>query len=140
MKVLLDTSVLIAAMVESHPEHARAFPWLQRIKGGEVTGVVSAHTLAEVYATITRLPVKPPISPSTVFHLIQENLLNHFQIVALSEKDYIALIEKLSKIGIFGGVTYDALILHAAFKADVVKRLFQKQAVVELEGVAVVEK
>ena len=29
MKVLLDTSVLIAAMVESHPMHERALPWLQ---------------------------------------------------------------------------------------------------------------
>jgi len=29
MKVLLDTSVLVAAMVEAHPAHEKSLPWLQ---------------------------------------------------------------------------------------------------------------
>ncbi|MDO8722802.1 MAG: hypothetical protein Q7J31_11375 [Syntrophales bacterium] len=28
MKVLLDTSVLVAAMVEAHPAHETSLPWL----------------------------------------------------------------------------------------------------------------
>jgi len=32
MKTLFDTSVIIAALVESHPMHGRAFPWLKRAK------------------------------------------------------------------------------------------------------------
>jgi len=36
----------------------------------------------------------------------------------LSDKDYAAVIDHLSGLGIVGGATYDALILHAALKAD----------------------
>jgi len=50
MKVLLDTSVLVAAMVEAHPHHVRAFPWLQRVKRKEVTAVLACHSLAELYS------------------------------------------------------------------------------------------
>lgn len=32
MKVLFDTSVLVAAMIESHPAHERALPWPQKSK------------------------------------------------------------------------------------------------------------
>ena len=37
----------------------------------------------------------------------------------MSEQDYVAIIDHLSESGIVGGVTYDALILHAALKANV---------------------
>ena len=37
----------------------------------------------------------------------------------LSDKEYITVIEQLSALGIAGGATYDALILHAAAKANV---------------------
>lgn len=60
MKVLFDTSVLVAAMVESHPGHRRALPWLQGAKSGRVTFLVTAHTLAELYAVLTRLPYGAP--------------------------------------------------------------------------------
>ena len=32
MKILFDTSVLVAALVESHPMHTRAFPWLKKAR------------------------------------------------------------------------------------------------------------
>ena len=39
--------------------------------------------------------------------------------VALSGKDYETIIAHLSELGIIGGATYDALILHAAANANV---------------------
>lgn len=62
MKILFDTSMLVAAMVESHPHHTLAFPWLQRVKQRLDEGVVAAHTLAELYAVLTRLPVHPIVT------------------------------------------------------------------------------
>ena len=41
MKILFDTSVLVAAIVEPHPMHGRALPWLQRAKAGEFDSEVS---------------------------------------------------------------------------------------------------
>ncbi|MFQ5796842.1 MAG: type II toxin-antitoxin system VapC family toxin [Candidatus Bipolaricaulia bacterium] len=119
MKVLLDTSVLVAAMVEAHPAHERALPWLQRAKRKEVTTVVASHTLAELYAILTRLPVQPPISPAVAWQLIRENVLAALEVVSLSEDDYRAVLEHLSQMGIVGGATYDALIAYAASKATV---------------------
>ena len=74
MKILFDTSVLVAAVVQPHPMHSRALPWLKRAKAGEYDFVVATHTLAELYAVLTTLPVKPRISSSTAWRLIQENI------------------------------------------------------------------
>lgn len=63
MKVLLDTSVLVAGMVEAHPYHAQGMRWLKRVIQGEIQGIVAAHTLAELYAVLTALPVEPRIAP-----------------------------------------------------------------------------
>ena len=117
--MLLDTSVLIAAMVESHAAHARALPWLQRIKNGTDTGLVAAHSLAELYSILTSLPAQPRISPSLASQLIKHNVLDVLEVVSLSSEDYTVVIEHLSNLGISGGATYDALILYATSKASV---------------------
>lgn len=119
MTVLLDTSVLVAAMIEAHPLHTVALPWLQRIQNGVETGLVAMHSLAEVYSILTILPIQPHIPPALARQLIEHNILNVFQIVSLSEQDYAELIRHLAGLGIVGGATYDALILHAAAKANV---------------------
>jgi predicted nucleic acid-binding protein len=114
---LLDTSVLVAAMVEAHPMHELALPWLQRVKGASDLGVVAVHSIAELYAILTTLPVHPQISPSIARRLIERNVLDSCEIVSLSQ-DYIAIIDHLSESGTVGGVTYDALTLHTALKAN----------------------
>ena len=118
MSVLLDTSVLVAAMIESHPVHEQALPWLQRVQDGTEIGLVAAHSLAELYAILTTLPVQPHIPPAVAWQLIQHNVLNRFEVVFLSDEDYVAVIDHLSDVGIVGGATYDALILYAAAKAS----------------------
>ena len=52
------------------------------------------------------------------WQLIQHNVLNRFEVVFLSDEDYVAVIDHLSDVGIVGGATYDALILYAAAKAS----------------------
>lgn len=120
MKVLLDTSVLVAAMVEAHPAHEKSLLWLQRIKQGSDSGLVSAHSVAELYAILTTLPMKPRISPLVAYNLIQRNVFDLCEVLPLSAEDYSAVIKHLSEEGITGGVTYDAVILYAAItgKAD----------------------
>jgi len=119
MRVLLDTSVLVAAMVEAHPHHDRALPWLQRVKHKEITAVITCHSLAESYSILTTLPVHPRIPSAVAWRLIQENILDAFTLVPLTGDDYRAVLEHLSMTGIIGGATYDALIAHTASKAKV---------------------
>ena len=48
MKALFDTSVIIAAVVESHSMHRRALPWLKKAKAKEFELIIASHTLAEL--------------------------------------------------------------------------------------------
>jgi predicted nucleic acid-binding protein len=119
MRVLLDTSVLVAGMVEAHPMHKNALPWLQGVKDGTHAGFVSAHSIAELYSILTTLPVQPHIPPDVARRLIHQNVIASCDVVPLSDKDYAVVIDHLGELGIVGGATYDALILYAAIKAGV---------------------
>lgn len=117
MKVLFDTSVLLAALMQPHPKHPAALPWLKRAKDGEIEMTVSAHSLAELYAVLSTLPVSPRISPAVALRLIRENLESAATVIALSASDYWSVLKGLGEIGFSGGIVYDALILRAALKA-----------------------
>ena len=92
MRVFFDTSVLVAAMVTAHPAHSRCLPWLQRVKSGIDTGVIAAHSIAELYAILTRLPLQPRIGPTVARQLIEQNVLSVCEVVALLEPEYGSLI------------------------------------------------
>lgn len=119
MKILFDTSVLVAALVEKHPNHLWAFPWLQKAKAKTVTGFVAAHSIAELFSVLTTLPIRPRISSTSAGQMIKRDIVDQLEVVSLSKEDYTAVIEYLSGMGIVGGATYDALILQAAIIANV---------------------
>lgn len=123
MRALFDTSVLIAAMIESHPRHQLALPWLQRSKRKEIDMIVATHTLAECYAVLTTLPVKPRIAGGIARMLIKENIEQHAQVTSLTAADYKTVIKQLSEKGLGGGIIYDALIARVAQKSKVSRLL-----------------
>ncbi len=117
--MLFDTSFFVAALLETHPMHARAFPYLEQVRNGHITGYVAAHSLAELYAILTALPTHPRISPTLASQLIEHDVIKIFDVIPLSAADYLAVIKHLAQEDIRGGVTYDALILFAAMQANV---------------------
>lgn len=114
MKVLLDTSVLVAALVRSHPHHEAAEAWLRAVHEGRHHGVIAAHSLAETYAVLTRLPVRPRIGAEEAQRLIDADLLPGFEHVSLDAAAYVDVVHRLADHGIVGGAVFDALILHSA--------------------------
>jgi len=121
MRLLFDTSTLIAALLKPHDAHGLAHPWLDQVLAGVHTGVLSAHSLAELYSTLTRMPLRPQITATDALDLIHENLLGTFEIVGLTPADYVTILENLQSHNLVGGVTYDALIMYVAIKAGVDK-------------------
>ncbi|MBI3292897.1 MAG: PIN domain-containing protein [Elusimicrobia bacterium] len=117
MRVLFDTSVLVAAVVEAHAMHGRAFLWLKRAKAKEYEFLVSSHTVAELYAVLTSLPLSPKISPGTAWRLVHENVGTVARTVALSASDYESVVKRMAERGLTGGLVYDALIAQAARKS-----------------------
>jgi predicted nucleic acid-binding protein len=114
MKVLFDTSVLVSGIVEAHPMHSRCLPWLQRAKAGDFEFLVVSHSLAETYAVLTTLPVRPRISPEVGLRLVHSNIEEPARIVPLTISDYRATIKRMANMGLSGGTVYDALIASAA--------------------------
>jgi predicted nucleic acid-binding protein len=116
MKVFLDTNVLVAAFLTDHDHHARALPVVQAVHAGKVEGHISAHSLLETYAVLTRLPRAPRLTPSQVAGLIAENVVQHFTVVIPSSREYADLLDGLGSDNIVGGQVYDVLHLACARK------------------------
>jgi predicted nucleic acid-binding protein len=119
VKALLDTSVLLAALIEEHQRHDRAFPKLLAARNREYECFVSQHSLAELYCNLTRLPYEPRITPAGARDAIRRDITTLAQIVALLPADYDAVIERMAALGLTGATIYDALIARAAEKAGV---------------------
>lgn len=114
--ILLDASVLTAAVIATHAHHERSLPYLQRVQKKEVKGAVSIHSLAECYANLTAYPISPRISPEIAEKLVQENILSLFTVIELSVGDYRSAIGRVRLRGFRSGAIFDALILQAALK------------------------
>lgn len=119
MRIFLDTTVLVASVVREHPHHSRALPVVQRVLSRRDTGFVAAHGLAEMYAVLTTLPISPRVGPDAARRLIVDNVVPHFEIVALSAREYGRLIGSVAERNVLGGAIYDALQLMCAEKASV---------------------
>jgi predicted nucleic acid-binding protein len=115
VKVLFDTSVLLAALVEGHPRHEMAWAWLEDVIEDRTEGGLCTHTLAELYATLTVLPsLKPRPAPHEVVELLARSVLPRFRCIALGPADYEATVRRCADRGLRGGAVYDALIEQAA--------------------------
>jgi predicted nucleic acid-binding protein len=75
------------------------------------------HSLAEVYAVMTALPVKPLIPPEQALLFVEE-VRNRLTLVSLNGEDYFAAIERTAGRGSGGGRVYDALLLACAVKVE----------------------
>jgi predicted nucleic acid-binding protein len=119
VKILLDTSVLVAAFVEHHPRHAASLACHRDALRADEGLCIAAHSLAEVYAVLTRLPVRPPIAPGVARRLVRENLLGGAKVIEMDREDYAAVLDRMADNALTGGAIYDALVVQAALKADV---------------------
>jgi predicted nucleic acid-binding protein len=117
--VFFDTTVLVAASEQSHPHYAQARPALLRVVTGQDKGFIGLHSLAEVYAVLTRLPVQPRIHPVEAARIVTDNILPHFEVVPLAKEDYLEALHTMGNGGWIGAKIYDALLLRCAARCAV---------------------
>jgi predicted nucleic acid-binding protein len=113
MKVLMDTSSFVAVVLPWHAQHATCVAWLEAAKQRAIELVISVHTIAELYAVLTRMPSRPRITGDTAVQFIAD-ILTAARPVSLSARDYQDLIALLAQSGLIGGVIYDGVIAKAA--------------------------
>ena len=119
MKAMLDTSVLVAAHLPTHPQYRAASAWLSAAAERRFGFVVSAHSLVETYSVLTRLPVAPRITPPAAWQFLESNVLSCAEPVGLTGEAYTDLLRKVAADGLTGGAIYDAVIAKAAEIAGV---------------------
>ena len=101
----LDTSALVGALLEKHPQHAACLRALQEA----ANPVSDAHALAETFATLTSF-YKVPSEAAAELTL---GLKAVVQVDPLSLADYETAISEARQRGVMGGGIYDSL--HATF-------------------------
>jgi predicted nucleic acid-binding protein len=118
MKEFFDTSVLVAAFWRGHQHHETSLKLVSA--ANKRKSACAAHTLAEIYATMTVLPVKDVIPPEQALLFVQEardRCTLHFTSVTLTEDEYYRAMEQTAAQGFVSGRIYDALLLRCAAKA-----------------------
>jgi hypothetical protein len=80
---------------------------------------MSVHSIAEVYASLTRLPVLPRIHPLEAVRIITDNILAHFEVVPIGKEDYVEALNTVGNGGWSGAKIYDALLLRGAARCTV---------------------
>ena len=113
MKALLDTSVLVAAFLADHTDHGASLDVFLRFKKHEAC--CAAHTLAELYSTVTRLPGKHRVSAENAMLFLAQTR-ERLTLVTLNGAEYYGAIEEASAGGVTGSAIYDALLASCALK------------------------
>jgi predicted nucleic acid-binding protein len=120
VKSFFDTSVLVAAAVAVHQHHHRSVAAFAA--ANRQTGCCAAHTLAELYATLTRIPGKQRIVSDQVLLFLDE-VEERLELVYLNTREYRLAINRAAHHGVLGGTIYDALLGHCALKAGATRIL-----------------
>jgi predicted nucleic acid-binding protein len=114
MKAFFDTSALVPVFYGDHVHHKASLD--RFIQFDKTTGCCGAHSLAEVYSTLTRMPGKHRISSEQAMLFIG-SICERLTIVALTGDEYAHALQASSALGIVGGGIYDAMLAHCALKA-----------------------
>jgi predicted nucleic acid-binding protein len=114
MKVLFDTSVLVAALVTDLKNHEASQGCLLQYTTYPHEGYCTAHALAECYATLTVLPLKRRIQTTEAAMLISESLAKRLSVIETKSNLYSEAIQRVSRLGLISGIVYDALHLISA--------------------------
>jgi predicted nucleic acid-binding protein len=113
LKAFFDTSVLVAAFWRDHEEHAASLRIFAAAR--KSNSACSIHSLAEVYSTMSRLPVKPPVPSEQALLFVQE-VRARLRLISLEEEEYFEAMQVVADRKFLGGRVYDALLLRSASK------------------------
>ena len=114
MKAFLDTSVLVPVFLADHVHHEASLDIFLKLEKHE--SGCAAHSLAETYSTLTRLPGKHRVSGEQAM-LFLEEIRGRLTLVALDAAEYYVAMEEAAARGVRGGAIYDALLASCAVKA-----------------------
>jgi predicted nucleic acid-binding protein len=115
VSVFLDTSVLLAGLVDFGPQSAPAQSVLHAVAEKTAPSAGTAwHCCLEFFSVATRLPPEFRLTPADAVHLLQEEVFGRMSVHDLPPGERVAMLRALAQEGTAGGRVYDALIAEVA--------------------------
>jgi predicted nucleic acid-binding protein len=105
---------MVAAFLDEHVHHEASRK--AYLKADKSRDCCAAHSLAEVYSTLTRLPQSHRASGDQAM-LFLGHMAKRLTFIALDAAEYWATIADVADSGVLGGMIYDALLARCALKA-----------------------
>jgi predicted nucleic acid-binding protein len=118
VKSFFDTSVLVASFLDGHEHYDRSFAVLAHAE--RKNACCAAHSLAELYSTLTRLPGKLGLSVEQALTAL-DSVAERLELISLDVSEYRHAIREAASEGVVGGTIYDALLGRCALKAHASK-------------------
>lgn len=114
-RVFLDTSVLLAGLIELGDDSAAADRILDDVASGTILSPLTAwHCCLEFYSVATRLPAGLRLEPEMARRLVVKEILERFDVRDLPREARQPLLDSLAAEGVAGGRVYDAHIAESA--------------------------
>jgi predicted nucleic acid-binding protein len=111
----LDTSVLLAGLIDLGPPSAPAQEALHAVAEGKAGRAATAwHCCLEFYSVATRMPPEFRLSPADARTLILEEVFDRMSVHDLPHGSRHAFLQALAQESIIGGRVYDAHIAEVA--------------------------
>ena len=115
MSVFLDTSVLLAGLVDFGPQSAPAQLVLHAVAEKRLDSPATAwHCCLEFFSVATRLPPEFRIAPADAIVLLQNEVFQRMAIDDLPATDRLPMLRAAARETIVGGRIYDAHIAEVA--------------------------
>jgi predicted nucleic acid-binding protein len=115
VSVFLDTSVLLAGLVDFGPQSAPAQSVMHAVAEQRIDNPATAwHCCLELFSVSTRLPPEFRLSPSDALVLLEEEVFGRMAVHDLPAADRLPLLKSVARDAIIGGRIYDAHIADVA--------------------------
>ena len=115
VSVFLDTSVLLAGLIDFGPQSAPAQSVMHAVAERRVAPVATAwHCCLEFFSVATRLPPEFRLTPADAVTLLKDEVLARMAVHELPASDRLPMLAAAARDGIAGGRVYDTHIAEVA--------------------------
>lgn len=115
MSVFLDTSVLLAGLVDFGPQSAPAQSLMHAVAEKRVAAPATAwHCCLEFFSVATRLPPEFRLAPPDAALLLESEVFSRMAVHDLPPSGRLTMLRAAARDGVAGGRIYDAHIADVA--------------------------
>ena len=115
MSVFLDTSVILAGLVDFGPQSAPAQSLMHAVAEKKVPDAATAwHCCLEFYSVATRLPPEFRVSPADALMLLEEEVFGRMTVHDLPASNRLPMLRAAAHDAVAGGRIYDSHIADVA--------------------------